>query len=283
MLIDLAIGDAYGAGFEFAPPGFVAACNTLNGYVVAPGQKLEVGHYTDDTQMSIAITEAVLSKKAWTPKNPADRFVSSFKRDPRPGYAQGFYGLLQDVKNGRELLRRLKPYGERSGASMRAAPIGVYPDVKDVVEKCTTQARITHDTPDGIRSALAVSLSVHYLLYQLGPKDGLYAFLAPHLPGHWIEPWTGPAGTAGKECVRAALTAFMTCDSMADLLRTAVAFTGDTDTVASIALAIGSCCTELKQDLPRVLVNNLERGPFGYDYLKQLDCTLLALPEQNRK
>lgn len=36
MLLELAIGDAYGAGFEYADPDFVAAHNTLLGYVQHP-------------------------------------------------------------------------------------------------------------------------------------------------------------------------------------------------------------------------------------------------------
>jgi len=276
MLIESAIGDAYGAGFEFAPPGFVAACNTVDRYIVAPGRRLEVGHYTDDTQLSLAIAEAILSGEAWTPQNLANRFVSTFKRDPRPGYAAGFYGLLKEVKAGHELLKRLRPDSVRSGAAMRAAPIGVLPVVREVVEKSTVQAKITHNTPDGVRSAVAVSLSVHYMFYRLGPKHELFKFLGPYVPAHWFELWSGKVGTEGKSCVRAALTALMMCDSMRDLLRTAVAFTGDTDTVACIALAIGSCCAEMEQDLPEVLYDQLENGDYGHDYVKRLDAQLLA-------
>lgn len=36
MLIELAIGDAYGAGFEYSPKAFVAKHNTLAGYVQHP-------------------------------------------------------------------------------------------------------------------------------------------------------------------------------------------------------------------------------------------------------
>jgi len=50
-------------------------------------------------------------------------------------------------------------------------------------------------------------------------------------------------------------------------------FTGD---VAAIALAAGSCCVELAQDLPRHLVTGLEDGPFGRRYLGRLNRQLLA-------
>jgi ADP-ribosylglycohydrolase len=77
--------------------------------------------------------------------------------------------------------------------------------------------------------------------------------------------------------VRAAITALRESDSMSDLLRRCVAFSGDVDTVAAIALAAGSCCDELAQDLPDQLVCQLESGPYGRDYLADLDKRLLAL------
>jgi ADP-ribosylglycohydrolase len=76
--------------------------------------------------------------------------------------------------------------------------------------------------------------------------------------------------------VHAAITALRTCDRLSDLLRTCVAFTGDVDTVAAIALGAGSCSDEIEQDLPEVLLRNLENGPFGRDYLSDLNVRLLA-------
>jgi hypothetical protein len=64
---------------------------------------------------------------------------------------------------------------------------------------------------------------------------------------------------------------------MSDLLRRCVAFTGDVDTVAAIALAAGAHCDDLVQDLPGHLVAGLENGPYGRDYLVELDASLLAL------
>ena len=43
-------------------------------------------------------------------------------------------------------------------------------------------------------------------------------------------------------------------------------FTGDVDTVASIALGAASCCKEYQQDLPYWLFEQLENGGYGIDY-----------------
>jgi ADP-ribosyl-[dinitrogen reductase] hydrolase len=78
LLVELAVGDAYGAGFEYGEPDFVAAHNTLAGYVQHPRHvHIRPGRYTDDTQMTLAIAELLLAGTDWTPQNLADKFVEA--------------------------------------------------------------------------------------------------------------------------------------------------------------------------------------------------------------
>jgi len=85
MLLQGAIGDAYGAGFEFAPMEKISQDNTISRYEPHPLFPEIHGKYTDDTQMSLAIAELLISGAAWTPENIAQKFVECFKRDPRRG------------------------------------------------------------------------------------------------------------------------------------------------------------------------------------------------------
>ena len=80
MLVELAIGDAYGAGFEYASAAFVQKHNTLTAYASHPRHAIAPGAYTDDTQMTIAVVEAMLSPAPWTPQLLAHHFVAAFKR-----------------------------------------------------------------------------------------------------------------------------------------------------------------------------------------------------------
>jgi ADP-ribosyl-[dinitrogen reductase] hydrolase len=276
MLVELAVGDAYGAGFEgVSDLAFVRKNNDLSRYIQHPHSRIKPGCYTDDTQMSIAIAEAVVSDEPWTPEMLAQRFVASFKRDPREGYAGGFYNFLRGVRDGADFLARIRPNSDRNGAAMRAAPLGVYRSVSEVVRRSATQAAITHNTPEGVSAAIASALTSHYLIYRLGPKSGLGDFLATYVPRPWTIPWQSKVGLKGTECVHAAVTAITASSSMSDLLRTCVQFTGDVDTVAAIALAAGSCCDEIDQDLPAQLVEGLENGAFGREFLAELDERLM--------
>jgi ADP-ribosylglycohydrolase len=277
MLVEMAVGDAYGAGFEFAPLDLIRQFNTGTSYVQHPRHPIPPGRYTDDTQMSLAVAEALISGLPWTPARLADKFVEVFRRDPRPGYSRRFYPFLQESATGAEFLARVNPVNDTSGAAMRAPPLGVLPTLDRVKEFAGAQAAVTHNTPAGIHAAQASALTAHYFLYGLGPREKLGSFLESLVPGTWAKPWRGEVGTKGWMCVRAAVTALMRNDCLSALLRDCVAFSGDVDTVAAIALAAASVSAEYEQDLPRELLAGLENGAYGRDYLAGLDRQLLAL------
>lgn len=282
MLLELAIGDAYGAGFEYAKPDFVARHNDLSAYVKHSHHDIPPGNYTDDAQMTVANAEVIV-QGAVTRENLADAYVRAFKRDERVGYAGGFYAFLCSVANGTEFIARIKPGSDKSGACMRAVVFGVLPKIEDVIAQATLQAKLTHDTEGGINSAVAAALMGHYFLYGLGAKADLPSFLAKHVAGEWTTAWNKPVGEKGMMAVRAALAAIIAPEnsSMTAILKASVAFTGDVDTVACIALGAASASTEIKQDLPEHLISGLENGPYGRDYLKQLDQQLLALVKRS--
>lgn len=284
VLSKTAIGDAYGAGFEYADEHHVRSNNLLSGYVRNQRHNLKPGFYTDDTQMAMAVAEVIVAGQ-FSRQALADSFVYCFKRDQREGYARGFYSLLCQVANGTDLLSTIRPHSDKSGAAMRAVPIGIYPDIATVKRLSAMQAAITHDTPDGINAAVAASLMGHYFLYNLGAKKDLGTFLEAHVSGNncrWASPWSGSVGEKGWMSVQAAVTAIVNHDSLSEILLDCVAFTGDVDTVAAIALGAASASVEVRDDLPPALTDRLENGQFGRDYLTALDARLAQVMQALR-
>ncbi|MDI2131579.1 ADP-ribosylglycohydrolase family protein [Yinghuangia seranimata] len=289
MLVELAVGDAYGAGFEYAPADFVRRGNTLARYVQHPTHSdVGPGRYTDDTQMSIAVAEWLLDGTApdaepgaLAREDLAERFVRAYKRDERAGYASGFRSVLDRVWTGAELLESLRPGSDKSGAAMRAGVLGLLPDLGQVAELTRIQARITHDSPGGVGAALGAAFTVHYCRYGLGPLDELPRWLDrnvaaadPARYGRWTETWRGKVGSPGMHSARAAVTSLVANRTMSGLLKACTAWTGDVDTVATIALAAASVSGEYEDDLPKALLDGLEDGPYGRTYLSELDARL---------
>lgn len=277
MLIELAIGDAYAAAFEFVGPELTRD-HQLGDYARHPRHSQAPGRYTDDTQMSIAVAELIVSGAPFTRENLADSFVQAFQRDRRVGYARGFYDFLTGVQDGADFLARIRPDSDKNGGAMRATPVGVFAQVKDVIANAALQARLTHDTEQGTNAAVAVALMTHYFLYGLGARRDLPAFLALHLPGPpWHEPWHGEVDVKGYSATRAALRLVLEHDRLSATLEHAVRFGGDTDTVAAIALGIASCCPDVHDDLPQRLLMGLEAGTYGREFLRDLDRRLSSL------
>lgn len=276
MLIELAIGDAYAAAFEFVDRDLTRH-HRLGEYARHPRHGIEPGSYTDDTQMSIAVAELIVSNAPFTRENLADGFVQAFQRDRRTGYAHGFYEFLSGVKDGADFLARIRPTSDKNGGAMRAAPVGVFARVEDVIEKAKLQAQLTHDTPEGTTAAVAVALMAHFLLYGLGARRELPAFLATHAPGPpWAQPWFGKVDVKGYSATRAALHIVLEHDRLSAMLEQAVRFGGDTDTVAAIALGVASCSPDIASDLPQRLLMGLEARTYGRDFLRDLDRQLLS-------
>ena len=75
--------------------------------------------------------------------------------------------------------------------------------------------------------------------------------------------------------VRAAITSIINNNSLSEILKSSIAWGGDTDTAATIAMAAASCSKTIKKDLPESLINGLENGKYGKDYLICLDKKLL--------
>ncbi|MFO1014714.1 MAG: ADP-ribosylglycohydrolase family protein [Caulobacteraceae bacterium] len=274
-----AVADARGVCFEYAPRRIIRERNTWD-HAYFPHHKFGTGagRYSDDAQMSLAVAECLLDHgPAATTEQFAAKFVEVFKREaePREGYAGGFYQFLQEIQDSAEFLARIRPESDKSGGAMRAGPCGLFQDVRTVLDVSARQARITHDTPDGVAAAQAAALMAHYMLYDLGARKNLPDFLNEILPGHdWSRPHKGEVGPKGLESVRAALTSFLRTETFADLLIDCVNWGGDVDTAAAIAAPAAACARNYDRTIPPALLEDLENGPFGRDYLRAVDLRL---------
>lgn len=274
MLFEICLGDAYGACFEYADPT-PDRPNDLSGYPANTSYpRIGGGRYTDDGQCSIAITRAMLAGPI-SPESVAHHLVDQFRADPRPGYSRRMQALMESCRTGADLLALIVPTGDTSGACMRAGPLGLLGSIDTVLDAAEIQARVTHDTDGGVRSAQAVALMVHAMRYGLADRSDLPALVAAHVPGPWETPWTGEVGSPGIDAARAAMWTIVGSHSLSDVLKMAVDWRGDVDTVAAVAMAVASCSIDILRDIPSPIVAGLEDGPFGRRYLVALDEQLV--------
>lgn len=272
MLLEIAIGDSYGAGFEFCSRDKINQHNTLAAFV--PHELgIPAGYYTDDTQMSIAVAE-VLLQDDWSSDAFASAFVRCYRRNPRAGYAKGFQALLDQCADGPALRQTIRPNSTRNGAAMRAVPLGLIEDKRKLAEVAKAQAVVTHDTNEGVQSAYSVALMAHLLIYDHTEITMLPSLVARHIGLALRDDWRGEVACDGLQTVHAAYSALARNRTFSSLLKECVDFGGDVDSVAAIALGLASLSPEYVNDIPPSLLHGLEAGHFGKTFLVGLDEAL---------
>ena len=304
MVLDIAIADAYGAGFEFAKPEVLARRpNDFTRYFRHNLDDNLPGMYTDDTQMGLGLARWLLSVTPETlaktqPRDIAWFFVDTFQRDPRQAYSRRMFNFLKAHPNVDDFLGAIDASSTRSGAAMRSAILGVLPTLGDVVRIATLQAKITHDTPEGIATAVAVSTAAWYVRHgrtieQAISLANMQAWNAATLCSGRVEPdqqegfiaaqtevWhntdlsvtpTAPVSYHGVPCVQAAFHALLHHEDPIAMLQAIVSYAGDTDTVAAIAMGIRSMQPGPAIVWPQWCYDTLENGEWGLDYLIGID------------
>jgi ADP-ribosylglycohydrolase len=291
MLLGIAIGDAFGAGYEMQPRWKVLKYFTLNKYSRRKGWK--AGKYTDDTQMTIALVELLLSSEKFTKEAVADKFVEVYQRDPHGGYSGEMSKVMKSAKTGKDLIKSRKPGSPGNGACMRVVPLGVLHNLSDVIEYAKTSAQVTHAGPKGETSAVCVAAASHYFYHNLGPPQGVFdycinackgmdresieyfkavkemKYLVPELLfGEKDRRFGVPVdGMRTAGAVLYILARFS--DDPRQTLIESVLLGGDTDSTTAIALGIVAINQGLG-NIPKVLIDGLENEGFGKDYLIEL-------------
>ena len=294
LLLGVAIGDAFGIAYETMSRHEIPEVFDFTRYKKQPkeGWGNEAGEYTDDTQMSIAIAELLLSGEPLTKENFADYFVRTYKRDERNGYGKGLRSTLPEVSDGKGLIEKLKTDSIRNGAAMRATPLGILKNARLVIEAAMTNASVTHDTSKGKASAVCMALASHYLLHEVGPLENLFKYCLELSSGidqestdYWkkvsqmqeLDPvlFFGEADKDygvpcdGMRTAGAVLYLVTKYPDTVSVLKEAVLLGGDTDSVAALATGLKAIQCSL-DSLPEFLLRDLENGNYGRDYLIQL-------------
>lgn len=304
-ILGLAIGDALGYPHEFrtveqvrreiGPAGITGFLRLKDPRFTRPfivGADHPPGTFTDDTQMSIAVAEALIARG----HDDVDslmgdmgrRFVDWYFSDDNnrsPGAATGT--ACEALQRGAHWRESGVRQSKGCGANMRVAPIGLFFDDLDVVAAVARDcAWITHGHACGTEGAAAAALCVALALRGEAPAD-IHRVVDEHIRGrgaHALETlWTrlptlldrppgevlveleqNPAGLGESWVAEEAIASALYCvwrhpdDFLACVLE-AVNTDGDSDSIACIAGGISGARLGVSR-LPRDLVATVERS-----------------------
>lgn len=172
VLFGLAIGDALGASTEFLSVPEILQRWPPHGPTAPEGDPARV---TDDTQMALAVGEALVEHaatgEAWSAEGvvePLRRAFVAWYHSPENDRAPGNTCLraCQSLGEGRPWPEATVAESKGCGANMRVPPVGLLADVTDLTRAALAQlqAALTHGHP----TALAASDLTAYAVADLG-------------------------------------------------------------------------------------------------------------------
>jgi ADP-ribosylglycohydrolase len=184
--------------------------------------------FTDDTVLTVALAEAIL-----TGKNYASLMRAYYHRYPDAGYGGRFHAWARGEVTG--------PYNSwGNGAAMRISPVGyAFDTLETVLEKAEEYTLITHDHPEGVKGAQATAAAV-YLARTGASREEIRRYITGTF-GYDLSRSCDeirPNYTFDESCqgtVPQAIAAFLGSTDFESAIRLAVSLGGDSDTLACIA------------------------------------------------
>jgi len=205
--------------------------------------------FTDDTVLTVAVADAVLSGAEYGPTIKAYA-----RRHPLRGYGPRF--LIWMATPG------VKPYNSfGNGSAMRVSPVAhAFSSEQAVLEEARKTAECTHNHPEGIKGAQAAALGV-FLARHGADKASIRSTIAERFGydlSRTIDAMRAEyrIDLTCQGSVPEAIIAFLDSDSFEDAVRNAVSLGGDADTQACIAGAIAEA---YYKDIPSDILRQIKR------------------------
>lgn len=279
MIIEAALGDAYASHFLKMNSNHVKEFNVPSKYTP---EKL---NYSSLTQAMCTIAGMVTIKLDFDVLGVAQALTDAYIHDKREGYDRrinrAFRTAYETGQPGHAIVS--KKQNIFSGAAVRALPLGFYDNPETIIAKCAIQSSLTNLQNCVVDASCIVGL-IAYLFLAGEKRSAIPAFLTDIYPRidklDWSE-WHGPVPkNSDLSIVMAALTVLKDNLFLSSCLEASVNFGGHTNAVATIALGLGSLCSEIEDDLEEKCSNLLDRFKQTepeYDNLVFLDNKLVEV------
>ncbi len=213
--------------------------------------------FTDDTVMTCAIAEALMTKgENETLQSAAIRTMHSIgKHYPNCGYGYYFYTwILNDLT---------RPYNSLgNGAGMRISPVPfAFDDHETMLKAAEAVTEVSHNHPEGIKGALAVA-DVIWMARQKKSFDEIRQtvnekYYRLDFTCDEIRPTYEHVETC-MDSVPQAIEAFLESTSFEDAIRTAVSIGGDSDTIACMVGGMAEAYWGVPDDIRALAEKHLD-------------------------
>lgn len=200
--------------------------------------------YTDDTVLTIAVTDSILNREDFAKK------ILEYGRKYRGrGYGGNFRNWLMS--------HNPKPYGSYgNGSAMRVSAVGfAFDDIDKVIEVAKQTAEVTHNHAEGIKGAQATAAAI-FLARQEKSKQEIKDYISSTFGYNLdftldeIRP-TYEFDVTCQGSVPQSIVAFLESSDFESAIRLAISIGGDSDTIACIT---GGIASAFYMDIPAEII-----------------------------
>lgn len=227
-------------------------------------------NFTDDTVMTMAVAEWALNNDICADIETQTKLLESIMVDvaknvpcPMGGYGAGFHTwlfrpeILIDYRTGRTASGRCPYNSWGNGSAMRTSSIGwLYDDMDTTLKVAETAASITHNHPEGIKGAQAVTAAI-FMARNGASKEDIKKYITTKFHYNLDQSWeylhdTYEWDSSCQGTVPQAIISFLSSDDFESAIRRAVSIGGDSDTLACIT---GSIAEAYYKDIPEYMLS----------------------------
>jgi ADP-ribosylglycohydrolase len=230
------IGDICGSIYEF------------DNYKTEKPEEIELinqkCYYTDDTVLTIAIADAILSDKDY------ERTLLKWGRKYNNGYGKSFREWLK-----KDTPKPYKSWG--NGSAMRVGPVGwAFDTLEETLLEAEKSAAVTHSHKEGIKGAKAVAVAI-YLARNNEVKENIKKYIENEFHYNLNDEIKKirqhyKFNESCQGTVPEAITAFLESDSFVNSIKIAISIGGDTDTLCCIT---GSISEAFYKHIPASIID----------------------------
>ncbi|MFK7774538.1 MAG: ADP-ribosylglycohydrolase family protein [Saprospiraceae bacterium] len=199
LLIGIAIGDAFGAGVEFQDRDWVRANVDFSKFINARGEiKIEEERkkiftqnyspwdYTDDTEMTIGVIKALLSKKTFSENLLVEKWTEEYQKGIlKKGFGRNGHGSMSWYFNGEKTVDEIRDFqrdrfNPGNAPAMRSVPLGLVNE-KLINDFAKINADATHPNINAIISSQCIARATEFLLVKKGETKDVIQYCKNHI------------------------------------------------------------------------------------------------------
>ena len=296
-ILGLAIGDALGCPTEFLTlPAILDRYGPSGVQDFEPSKHHPPGTFTDDTQMTIAVAEALIEAGHGNYHElmtiMGKRFVEwAESEDNNRAPGNTCLAGCQNLKSGVSWRDSGIKESKGCGSAMRVAPIGLfYSSLDETIEIAISSSYLTHAHPTALAAAAGAAVAVNLLFNDTSPPEHLLHDLIA-ITGYLDKDYknkmlqvkdvleTDPVAAMnilgeawiGEEAVACALYCFLRSptDYSATVL-TGANTSGDSDSIACIAGGLSGVYNGIS-GIPTTWVDRVEKTEMLHDLVSRLE------------